>query len=278
MKNSIKTELWKVFHSFPFWLSLFIGSLTVMSNVSHNAQVAAELEASNIAAAKLLGYKHGVTGYALISHWIAVSTDSVGSRYFYLIWPILAALPYGWSYCQEMRSGLSNQYMLRSGRSAYMVSKYTAVFISGGLAVSFPVVVDLIANAMILPDCLPKVLLSAIYNRGAFAELFYSYPWLYALIWITADFIFGGAAAGLCFLVGKSIRFQVMVTLFPFALLFLWNALTEVLEVPIFSLICLDMATPRMLASRPALMIQLSLMVLFSMAAAFGRGNKYDLV
>lgn len=166
---------------------------------------------------------NGTHGISLFTRWISVNGFTFGSVYFYMVWPILAAMPYGWSYAQEVRSGIINQYMTRTNRTIYFVSKYIAVFLCGGIVVAFPVIADLLLNALFCPASIPEVthLLTGVTDGYFMSVLFYTKPWVYAIIWCGVEFLYGGAIAGLCFLVGTKMRFHVMVILFPFVLLYI---------------------------------------------------------
>jgi len=64
-------------------------------------------------------------------------------------------MPFGWSYHQERQNGVYNQIISRSSKQTYFISKYIAVFVSGGLAVSLPLLFDLFATAMVCPYVVP---------------------------------------------------------------------------------------------------------------------------
>ena len=55
-------------------------------------------------------------------------------------------------------------------------------------------------------------------------------PWAYALIWCGVEFLLGGAAAGLCFVMGAKLRLQVMTILTPFALLMVLDGIYSVIQ------------------------------------------------
>lgn len=220
MKNSIKTEIWKAMHNPYFLLSLLAGLFMISCDVVQNAVSVKMLTEANMEAG-LIG--NGFDGFSLFVRWITVNGFTFGCRYFYLVWPILAAMPFGWSYCQEMRSGMVIQYITRGTKSQYFVSKYLAIFFSGGIAVSLPVLVNLLLNAIVCPYNIPLVTrnLTSIFDGWFMSVLFYTNPWTYAIIWCVVEFLIGGATATLCFVVGSHIRFQVMVMLFPFLICYL---------------------------------------------------------
>jgi len=170
-------------------------------------------------------------GFSLFVNWIAINLSSVGSRVFYLIWPILAAMPYGWSYYQDRKTGIYDHLISRTGSFTYFTSKYAAVFLSGGTVIAMPVLLNLLINAMVCPYYLPKVISSLVmvFDGNFLSELFYTIPWIYALIWCTVDFVWGGVTACICFIVGTKPRLQVLVTITPFVIYALIDYLYTIL-------------------------------------------------
>lgn len=223
MKIGLKTELWKALHNPMFYAALILGCLISFVNVAENLIVADQIK-SIIFAEDHTG-SQSPWGFSLFLLWMPVNGASYGRYLFYLVWPVLAAMPFGWSYLQERRGGLYNQLVSRMGRNPLYVAKYIAVFISGGLVVAVPVLFNLLVNAMFCPYVLPNILNMLHISDGYFlSELYFTVPWAYALIWCGVDFLFGGAAAGLCFVVGTRLRLQVMTILTPFVLLMVVDA------------------------------------------------------
>ena len=218
MKNCVKTELWKATHNPMFYAALFIGCLIALVNVFENGILAKELS-EYILSDDYVGSR-SPWGFSLFLLWLPVNVISYVTALFSMVWPILAAMPFGWSYLQESRGGLYRQIAVRVGRRACYAAKYIAAFVSGGLAVAIPILFNLLVNARICPDVLPNIMNYVQIGDGYFlSELYFTVPWAYALIWCAVTFLLGGAAAGLCFLVGTKPRFQVMAILTPFALL-----------------------------------------------------------
>lgn len=226
MKQCIKAELWKALHNPMFYAALIIGCLLSLLNLAENYYYTLEIRRT-ILAEDFVGNR-SPWGFSLFLLWMPVNGISYAKTLFYMVWPILAAMPFGWSYLQERRSGLYNQVVTRVSRRSYFVSKYIAVFVSGGLAVGGPVLFNLLTNAMICPYELPHIVNMVQIADGYFAsQLYFTAPWLYALLWCGVSFLLGGAAAGLCFVVGTWLRLQVMTILTPFALLWLAEAATS---------------------------------------------------
>lgn len=224
MKRSIQVELWKAFHNCNFIMSLVIGLALTACNVIPAVRTVRELTISNLEMAQRLGAS-GLGGFhscSLFIWWIACNGVTFGSTYFYQVWPILAALPYAWSYAQEAKCGSIVQFAVRENKREYFFSKYLAVFISGGVAVTIPVVTDLLVNALFCPDIKLNnmEMLTAVCNINFQSRLYYLKPWVFAAIWCAMEFLWGGAAASLCFLAGTHWRFPILVVLVPFIILY----------------------------------------------------------
>lgn len=261
MKNNLKAELWKLLHNPMLYLALAIGALFVLMEVRENAGLMQEF-LSRISTS-VPGRSKAHTGYSLFALSMPYFGCSMGASLYYFFWPILAAMPFGWSYLQERRSGAYDQLVIRSSPRTYFLSKFISVFIGGGLVTAGVFAFDMLANAMVVPYALisPKSMLSPIDNISPFSELFFTCPWAHAAIWCGINFLYGGMAASLCFLVGTKLRFQVLVTLVPFVLFFLIDFLYHPSGGKVVEL------SPRDLL-RPALLTPTSGWVVFSVLGA----------
>lgn len=202
MGNCIRTEMWKAFHNKMMRSALLIGFILVIADLVQTAITVSDLGAS---------YAHSPGGYdgcSLFVNWIGVNGVTVGAVVFYAVWPFLAAMPYGWSLYEDNRSHMTNNILTRVPYSQYLTAKMAAVFVSGGIAIALPVTTDLFASAMVCPACIPRVALpiTGFCSGTAFlAKLYYTHPWLHAIIWCIIEFFWGGVAASLCIIVGHKV-------------------------------------------------------------------------
>ena len=228
MIRCVRAELNKAFKNRMFLISLGIGLLICEVDVIQNALTVRSLTETMLS---LDDISKSAEGFSLFVEWIAVNGSTFGNMVFYFVWPILAVLPFGWSYAEERKSGLFDQIVSRVGRKTYFVSKYTAVFVSGGAAVALPVLTDLLVNALICPYCVPDVVTSItpITNGYFLSHLFFTSPWAFALLWCGMEFLWGGVVACICFVAGTRLRHQVMVLLIPFVTLVLLDAVCSLL-------------------------------------------------
>lgn len=226
----MKLEFWKLFHSGRLYIALGIGICFSLINIVDNAKaIAAFLPLIQEAAENGWGISTHFEGFSLFIRWIGVNFSNLGGGLLNLLWPLLAAIPFGWSYCQEKSCNYDIQITTRISKIQYFWAKYIVAFVGGGLVVAFPLVFDLVVNALIVPVCIPDVTTSItpIFNYSFLSELFYSRPWLYALFVIIIRFLWGGVAASLCWLVTPRVRYQFVPMLFPFVFIAAMDVLHE---------------------------------------------------
>lgn len=267
MISCIKTELRKALKNRMFFLSLLIGVLICILDVIQNADAVRRLTAVLVRSDDTIN--KACETFSLFIRWIAVNGYTFGNNAFYIVWPILAAMPYGWSYFEERKAGVYNQVVTKVGINAYFTAKYIAVFTSGGLAISLPVLFNLLANALICPYCKPNIVtsLTSVSNGFFLSNLFYSEPWAYSFIWCFVEFIWGGVTACLCLAAGTKLRHQVTVLLAPFASFFLIDATTAIIS-SILPDIAIELSPLRLAqaapdSANPAWLILLIIGVLF---------------
>lgn len=175
--------------------------------------------------------------FSLFIQWLPIARTKYSHILFTVIWPVLAAMPFGWSYVSEYKSGVSCQFLIQSSKKQYFIGKYAAVFISGGIVIAAPVAADLLLNALVCPYVLPNAVvpINVISDGWFMSQIYYRFPWLYALLWCGVEFLLGGSTACCCFLAGKKKQVKFMTILTPFILFLLWDAVYSNLA-SIFSL------------------------------------------
>lgn len=164
-----------------------------------------------------------VTGNSLFNHWLGADLVFFPATAFFFLLPILAALPYGWSLVTEIRSGYVRNVLSRTSRKAYFVSKYAADFIAGALVIVVPLSVSVLVLALFLP----AIPMEYAYPYGTisqpcmWAELYFSHPYLYCILYILLDGIYAGLIASLSTALAFFFKNRVAVVLSPFLLLLL---------------------------------------------------------
>jgi len=217
----LKIEVWKAFHNSLFWMAILVGSMIAVLEAFLTWTVVWPMMQNIVT----MDIGRNFRGLSLFYEWMGVVSLRFSSALYYLVWPVLGALPFGWSFWKEKNDGITNQVVLRGGRKNYLNAKMTAVFVTGGICVMWPLLLNLMLEAMFLQASMPNVLheISAVSNGYFLSKLYYAHPWIYCLCWCVVVFFVGGAAASLCFVAGSRVKLFVMVVLIPY---FIYMAIT----------------------------------------------------
>lgn len=221
--NCLKTEVKKaLFNKMMFVICLFVMSLAVYNAVTaiifyndfYTCYQSDDLTGNPM-----------ITIVSLYHRWMGADVISFTSSGFFFLFPIIVVLPYGWSMVGEMKSGYTKNVLSRIGRKDYFLAKYAACFISGSLIIIIP----LLSNFLGLALFLPAIKMEKIYPYGSVGEscmwsgLYYEHPFLYMIIYILLDGIYGGLIASITSAIAFFIRNRIAVMLIPFFLMLLMD-------------------------------------------------------
>ncbi len=164
---------------------------------------------------------------SLYQYWIGVEFRSLQNTLYFMLTLILAALPFADSYFCDKR-GYIKQIVTRVSRKRYLSAKYLAVFLSGGLAFSVPLIVNFIAVACICPALSPQASTGtfATYENGFLSLLFISHPLVYCAFYTVYDFLIAGLFATVSLTAALFIKNRFAVLASPFILFLLWSVIT----------------------------------------------------
>lgn len=221
--NTMKLELKKAICNPYFYLTLLIGlAITFFSLVPSLQSYDQDLRSHQQFAAEFGPRNPLMQMETLFNHWIGGESFTPGSGNYFFLFPLLATIPYGWSYCSESKSGYVKSMVIRAGKMPYYLAKYAALFVSGGLAVVTPLLFNFLLTAMFIPAVRPDPSYLTAYGIGPasfLSMLFYAHPFLYVFAYLLVDFLFCGLIACLCFTASILVKNRVVVVLLPFFLL-----------------------------------------------------------
>ena len=224
MRNMLKLEIGKAIRNRLFFLSVLIGCGITLLTFFYGTGIYRNHRITQ----RLLAESSGETQnplaamFSLFNHWIGGEPFSLGSSIFFLVFPLLVVIPYGWSYCEEKTGGTIRNVVVRSGKRPWFFSKYIAMFLSGGLAMVIPLGFNFILTAMVFPAVLPVVIYDTAYGvfgGSLMSRLYYTLPFLYVLFYLILDFIFAGLIACFGFLFSIFIKYRVVTVIAPLFLL-----------------------------------------------------------
>ena len=174
---------------------------------------------------------------SLFSTWMGNELFPIQSYIFYLILPLLAVLPFGSSFFEDIKSGYIINVCTRVEKKIYFKAKYLAVFLSGGVTVVAPLLLNLVLSSMFMPAFIPdNGTVGTISPTTMAYEVFFTHPLVYVLMFIVIDFIFAGVMAtlALSYTYFTEHRFGVMIV--PFVFYFFIYSLTNLIDKTDYSL------------------------------------------
>lgn len=201
-----------------FLASVLIGCfITILSFIN-------SVNAYNTEQELFLSYAEGTrnprtAAYTLFSEWIGGEPFSLGTSLYFFLFPVMIALPFGWSYCEEKNTGYYRMLVTKTGKTSYFIAKYIAVFLSGGCAMVIPLLFNFFMVSMVIPAVTPMVTYNiyyAVFGSSLMSELYYTTPFLYVFAYLCIDFIVAGLLAEISFLASNWLPQKWSVVLCPF--------------------------------------------------------------
>lgn len=154
----------------------------------------------------------------LYCRWFGMGADLETVLFFY-IFPLLAVYPAAMIYFDDRKNGYLKNLYTQCSKFKSLLSKYFASFISGGVAVTAPLVLSFMISALYCPARVPDSIASnGIGDTNLWSNLFFQYPMLYTVAYLLLDFIFGGLFACLAMSLSNvlSHKFTVFMSSFIF--------------------------------------------------------------
>lgn len=221
---------------------------------------------------------------SFLQAWIGGEPFSVyNNMFYYILFPLYAAIPYAAYAKKEKELGYSKCLLVKLGRNKYLISKYIACFLSGGIAVSIPAVLSLMGALSWLP-VIPVNIVAAqtgVNNFSLWSYYFFNKPLLYAFMYIGLDFVAGGLLACVSLSLTHLVRSRFILLVLPMiANAFVVNLLNYV-KYPFSRLLYI---VPYVYVNPTCLLdvdiydvtISIALLFVLSFGLWFGMGQKRD--
>jgi hypothetical protein len=217
MKNSIRTQLSIMVARRDFQIVFtFVLALTLYSYVGN-----------------LLEYRN--TDYSSVYSWhflYAGNTMANTWSVFSVLYPFLAVFPFGFSYMQDRKVRLLNNYILKSGKKNYFRSKLIVAFVGGFAIIAIPFVINLILCYATFPHTYfsplqyeqtltgDQVDRDTVFAAKPFAELFVQSLPLYNLLYLLFFSLFTGLLSAFSMALSFVIRRFKILLFVPLFVLF----------------------------------------------------------
>ena len=220
MKNMLGIELGKAIKNWRFFFVVLAGCVlsigSAVLNLQHYWEESAMLQ---LEAASGTITNQMVEVESFHNYWLVMDGYTFFFSLLFYVRPLLATIPFAWSYCQERNKAYERNMVVRCGRYRYYGAKYLTTFLSGGFAVLIPVLLNVLLIALFIPARTPQIDYLIYYgvNYGdMWSVIFYTMPGLYVLLRILLIFVSCGLLAVLGMSVAYITKNQVAVLVTPF--------------------------------------------------------------
>lgn len=155
---------------------------------------------------------------SLYLYCMCMFTSSLYNEIFITVFPILAMMPYALTYHMDVRSGYVKNVYTRTKKINYLAAKYIVMFVSAGLTVVIPNVVNIIISACMLPALNP-IRNGNFASAGIFMhDIYFTKPMLFIGIYLVINFLYAGAYASTALAASYLVENVFMLSLVPFIL------------------------------------------------------------
>lgn len=206
MRVGIKLELKKMYDSLSFRVTLGIACAFAIWD----------------SYLKIYDYFFYYSESNLLSNWMVIYGFNLPSSIFWNIFPLLATFGFSWSYIQEKNNGYKAQCIIGEGKRKYFTTKFLVTFISGGLVVVIPILLNLSLMALVIPyEKIESIHIieTGITQYNLWGYLFYDHPIIYIFMMIGFTFLYSGTIACLSLFVSSFIHQKNIIMIIPYLLL-----------------------------------------------------------
>ena len=221
MKNIIKIELRRAFINRAFFVALAIGMGISLWHVIFDVIPGSAILPKLLE--KILSSPEGGYPHSLYNKWLGANltpNSTIAVNLYFFILPLLVCIPYVGSFHSDRKGGYAAHVMTRVKGSHYYLAKLLAIFLSAASVAVIPLLFNFIATAMFFPAIIPEntTFTFPISHLNMWAEMYYSTPLLYTMLF----FVLIAITSGLLALFGAAISYFVDYVVFslltPFAL------------------------------------------------------------
>ena len=187
IKVLLKIELKRLLKNRLLYISLFIG--IVLAVCSFVKSVVPHINV-------LRGFSGGMPfPSSVFNRWMGsvMGLEPYATAYIYVCM-LLAALPYCGLFVKDNKSQYILQYYSRVSKNKVHISRFVMTFVSGGIIVLIPILLNFMATTMFLPALNP-VENGDFLNRGMsfMSNLYSDHIFVYILVYMIQTILYGGA-------------------------------------------------------------------------------------
>lgn len=272
-------ECRKAFENRFFFIAVLVGCVFSFFSCLYNVQGYIEIKRN----LERMGGNPMTQAFGLYNLWIGGESNSLGFALFFMLFPLLAVFPYGWSYQAEKKNGYLKMAEIRAGRRNYLLAKYIAAFLTGGCSITLPLLANFVGTACFVPAVKPTIIYDIYYPMhygGIGSQIFFENPLCFVLMYMVLDFIYGGLFAVLGIAIGFFSKNRVVPVIGPFlfalALQYLRTFLFGRIYKEISPLYFLHAASVENVADARIICVEGLLILGLTLGIVWGRGRRSE--
>ena len=127
MKRIMRFEFYRAFRSRGFYIALCAGIGIAVADILLFYQA----------------FRQEISTKVFLQAWIGTDYQFVTNGLFYILLPVIAALPYAGSYYEDLKSGYLKHILISTSRRSYYTAKAVVVFTMGAITVMIPLLIDM---------------------------------------------------------------------------------------------------------------------------------------
>lgn len=216
MKKLIRIELERMLRNKMFLGILFIGILITMIEF-----FLVPMKNSLDIIGKYNGNVNDTISTVFNSWFFSLNYKAIPLRKLYvMIMPLLATFAYCGSYISDIKNGYLKNLYTRTEKYKYLLSKCIISNIAGGVAVVFPLLLNLALCSMVLPSVKMEPVLG-FYEPGGFklmSNIAYSHPYIYVFIYVIIVFLYCSIFSTCSLIIAQFAPISFVALIFPFVL------------------------------------------------------------
>ena len=219
MKQMLKIELERAFKGTGFKISILIGMvISVLQFVK--CVVPAAMNPLYVLKGRTIEIPSNINNI-----WMAMNPNVYYELYIRLL-PIIVVIPYAITYYTDNKKGIVKNYYSRTKKINYIIAKYIAVFLTGGVTATIPLIINLMAASAVLPAIIAPIDSMPCNANGMWSYIYFTHPYIYYVMYLILQFICAGLLATISLIVSLYVNNAFIVLLFPAVLCEFMNAVT----------------------------------------------------
>lgn len=155
-----------------------------------------------------------------------------GFDWYIFMMPILAALPYSLTYIEDIENNMITNINSRINHDSYIYTKIIINSVTGGIVVTIPIIISLIITSLFFGGTIQDFSTYKAFG-GTFNELFNNNYYLYILIHLSIQFLFGFSYATIALAVSTKIKSSMAILLSPFLFWAGGSVIVSLIHLPI---------------------------------------------